>query len=315
MLVDRSGRFGVGGDGRVGVALGQVTGRIVGPARRGSRSPCRRWRIPAEARRRVLASPKSSRVTCRCPGISECSIPKAYIEGPTPADPSQINFANWSVLGAKALIKGTATQSGDTLSVEARLFDVAQRSQVGGEHYSGQRRPAAADGAPLCGQGDGVPHRRARALRLEDRLRIAPRRARQGDPRHVGRWLRRVDGDEQPDDQHRTVVEPGRGDGALHLLHGRQPEPLPGRRRRGVAAKDLERARAESRRPLVTGRADDRDQLGARRELGHLSSGRRGARVEASSRTVPRSTFRRHGRPMEGRSPSCPRAPARRRST
>ena len=63
--------------------------------------------------------------------------PKAYIEGPMPLDVSQINFANWTVLGAKGLIKGSASGSGDSLTVEARLYDVAQRSQVGGARYTG----------------------------------------------------------------------------------------------------------------------------------------------------------------------------------
>ena len=62
---------------------------------------------------------------------------KAYLEGPTPTDAGQINFANWSTLGAKALVKGTVSQAGGALSIEARLFDVAQHSQIGGERYTG----------------------------------------------------------------------------------------------------------------------------------------------------------------------------------
>ena len=62
---------------------------------------------------------------------------KAYLEGPTPLDVTQINFANWSVIGAKALVKGSVSQSAGSLVIEARLYDVAQHSQVGGERYSG----------------------------------------------------------------------------------------------------------------------------------------------------------------------------------
>lgn len=121
----------------VGVALGQVTGRIVGPG-------ATRLEIAvsplADTGGGKEAGARFAEIVARnlsLSGYFRVLDSKAYIEGPTPADPSQINFANWSVLGAKAVIKGTATQSGNTLSVEARLFDVAQRSQVGGERYSG----------------------------------------------------------------------------------------------------------------------------------------------------------------------------------
>jgi len=62
---------------------------------------------------------------------------QAYLEGPMPLDASQINFANWTTIGAKALIKGSITQSGGSFVIEARLYDVAQRNVVGGERYTG----------------------------------------------------------------------------------------------------------------------------------------------------------------------------------
>ena len=118
-------------------AHGQVTGRIVGPG-------ATRLEIAvsplADAGGGKDAGARFAEVVAR--NLSLCGYfrvldPKAYLEGPTPVDHSQINFANWSVLGAKAVVKGTATQSGNTLSVEARLFDVAQRSQIGGQRYTG----------------------------------------------------------------------------------------------------------------------------------------------------------------------------------
>ncbi len=70
-------------------------------------------------------------------GYFQVLEPKAYIEGATPVELEQINFANWNILGAKALIKGTVAVSGSTVDVEARLFDVAQRAQLGGARYHG----------------------------------------------------------------------------------------------------------------------------------------------------------------------------------
>lgn len=60
---------------------------------------------------------------------------KAYVEGPTPVALEQIDFANWRLLGARALVKGTISKSGDDVSIEARLFDVAQQQQLGGQRF------------------------------------------------------------------------------------------------------------------------------------------------------------------------------------
>ena len=49
-----------------------------------------------------------------------------------------INFDNWSVIGALALIKGSAERRGDDLSIEARLFDVAQHKQLAGRRFHGR---------------------------------------------------------------------------------------------------------------------------------------------------------------------------------
>jgi TolB protein len=48
-----------------------------------------------------------------------------------------INFDNWSVLGALALVKGGYTVQGDNLTLEVRLFDVYQRRQLTGRRYHG----------------------------------------------------------------------------------------------------------------------------------------------------------------------------------
>lgn len=120
-----------------GEASAQVTGRIVGPG---------------ATRLEIAVSPladagggkdegnRFAEIVARnltLSGFFRVLDPSAYIEGPMPLDVSQINFANWTVLGAKALIKGSVSQSGGTLAVEARLYDIAQHSQVGGERYTG----------------------------------------------------------------------------------------------------------------------------------------------------------------------------------
>jgi TolB protein len=58
------------------------------------------------------------------------------VEGSGVTDDS-INFDNWSVLGALALVKGTLQAEGSNLVVEARLFDVSQRRQLVGKRYRG----------------------------------------------------------------------------------------------------------------------------------------------------------------------------------
>jgi TolB protein len=63
----------------------------------------------------------------------------AYIEKPEASGYTTdgINFDNWSVIGALALVKGAYTLEGDNLTLEARLFDVYQRKQLTGRRYHG----------------------------------------------------------------------------------------------------------------------------------------------------------------------------------
>jgi TolB protein len=64
----------------------------------------------------------------------------AYIEGPSPLALEEINFQNWATLDAVALVKGGLSFDGEALTVEVRLFDVAQRKQLGGKRYRGERK-------------------------------------------------------------------------------------------------------------------------------------------------------------------------------
>jgi len=63
----------------------------------------------------------------------------AYIEGPERIRLEDINFQNWTTIGALAVAKGGFFLEGDELTVEVRLFDVAQQKQLGGKRYRGER--------------------------------------------------------------------------------------------------------------------------------------------------------------------------------
>lgn len=71
---------------------------------------------------------------------SETYIDDAQTSGVTA---ESINFDNWSVIGALALVKGTGERSGDDLTIEARLFDVALHKQLAGRRFHGRAADAA----------------------------------------------------------------------------------------------------------------------------------------------------------------------------
>jgi TolB protein len=50
---------------------------------------------------------------------------------------SDINFQNWTVIGAELLTTGTYAQSGDNVEMELRLFDTIKGRQILGKRYSG----------------------------------------------------------------------------------------------------------------------------------------------------------------------------------
>lgn len=63
------------------------------------------------------------------------TVPReSYIEG---SDTAEINFDNWSVIGAIALVKGTLEHSGGDIVLEVRLYDVSQRRSLTGRRYRG----------------------------------------------------------------------------------------------------------------------------------------------------------------------------------
>ncbi|MGH7818657.1 MAG: Tol-Pal system beta propeller repeat protein TolB, partial [Candidatus Binatia bacterium] len=120
----------------VGEASAQVVGRIVGPG-------ATRIQIAvsplAEERGGGLGA-RFSEIVSRnltLSGYFQVLDAKAYIEGPSPMDLDRIDFANWNVLGARALVKGTVSSAPGGFEIEARVFDVAQRAQIGGNRYRG----------------------------------------------------------------------------------------------------------------------------------------------------------------------------------
>jgi TolB protein len=55
--------------------------------------------------------------------------PKTFVEG-AGVLPESIDYVGWSAIGTQELVKGTIETAGDTVTVEVRLFDVAERRDV-----------------------------------------------------------------------------------------------------------------------------------------------------------------------------------------
>jgi TolB protein len=65
---------------------------------------------------------------------------------------SDINFQNWTVIGAELLITGFLEQTGDMLQMELRLFDTFKARQVIGKRYSGQTSEMRTMVLRFCGE-------------------------------------------------------------------------------------------------------------------------------------------------------------------
>jgi len=125
----------------VPVSSAQVKGSIIGPTTRS---------YPvAIAPLKNLSGPSAADVATRfadivgrdliLSGYFKILDRSAYIEKSEASGYTvdSINFDNWSVIGALALVKGAYTLEGDNLTIEARLFDVYQRRQLDGRRYHG----------------------------------------------------------------------------------------------------------------------------------------------------------------------------------
>lgn len=128
--------------GWVSNAAAQVRGTIFGPGARSypiAIAPLKN--LSANARVTDLATQYADIIVrdLTLSGYFKVLDRGAYIEKPESAGytADTINFDNWSVIGALALMKGAYTLEGDTLTVEVRLFDVYQRRQLTGRRYHG----------------------------------------------------------------------------------------------------------------------------------------------------------------------------------
>lgn len=65
--------------------------------------------------------------------------PGSYIEDPQSSgyQLGQFNFADWSSLNAEFLVKGAITATGERVTLEAFLYDVAQQRQLVGKRFAG----------------------------------------------------------------------------------------------------------------------------------------------------------------------------------
>jgi TolB protein len=65
---------------------------------------------------------------------------RTFVQGPGVAADA-IDYVGWAAIGAQEIVKGTIEASGDTLTVEVRLYDVAERREVGeaGRRLQGPR--------------------------------------------------------------------------------------------------------------------------------------------------------------------------------
>jgi TolB protein len=127
----------------VGPASAQVRSTIVGPGAKQlpiAVSPLRSGTPAAASAASAFADIVSRDLELS--GLFRLIPRQSFIEQPDTSgvEVTTINFGNWSVLGALAVVKGVAEVRGDRLVVEARLFDVARRAQLTGRRFEGGAR-------------------------------------------------------------------------------------------------------------------------------------------------------------------------------
>ncbi|MBW1679326.1 MAG: Tol-Pal system beta propeller repeat protein TolB [Deltaproteobacteria bacterium] len=72
-------------------------------------------------------------------GLFKILDPGSFLENPQTSEITgmEINFRNWSVIGAQGLVKGGFTRKGKQIIIEARLFDVQPGRFLTGRRYIG----------------------------------------------------------------------------------------------------------------------------------------------------------------------------------
>jgi len=75
-------------------------------------------------------------------GLFRLLDPASFVDAGGGTKVEEINFGNWTTIGARLLVTGRISTAGGELTIEARLFDVAERRQIGGKRYQGTARDA-----------------------------------------------------------------------------------------------------------------------------------------------------------------------------
>ena len=202
------------GIGLASSAGAQVHGRIVGPG--ASRIEVAISPLDAAEGSEKLGA-RFAEVVARnleLSGYFNLLATDTFIEGSSPVDLDEINFGSWSVLGARALVKGTIRDAGLGIEVEARLFDVDQRAQLGGNRYRG-----STDGLPRMARrfADSVLRMiTGEAGPFDSRIAFVSRR--NGRSKEI--WTMSVDGyDKRPVTKNGTInLAPGWDPGAGSLV-------------------------------------------------------------------------------------------------
>jgi len=122
-------------------ALGQVTGEIIGPG--ATRYPIAVPPLSEVGGRRDNDAVRFADILghdLMLSGYFRVLDRKAYIDDPqtAPTTGDQIEFHNWSVIGALALVRGTLERTAGGIVVVARLFDVPGQKELAGRRYTTQ---------------------------------------------------------------------------------------------------------------------------------------------------------------------------------
>jgi len=128
-------------------AQAQVRGEIVGPGatRLPIAVPELKFLGGVSRQDAAQAFVRIVRADLELTGLFRVVDPLAYIDDPqsTGLTVDTINFDNWLSIGAKALVSGAYSGTPTGINVEARFFDIADRSSAGGRKLSGDTATVA----------------------------------------------------------------------------------------------------------------------------------------------------------------------------
>ncbi len=85
-------------------------------------------------------------------GLFQIISPKAYLAKDKGLNREEIDFPDWSSIGAEGLVKGGYFLKGDTLSVDLRVYDVVRGIQISGKNYLGDLKTLRSMGHMVANQ-------------------------------------------------------------------------------------------------------------------------------------------------------------------